>query len=94
MAENQQDYQMGNGEFGQGGEDYTQDDQMNGTGDGTGGENAGGDGAGENGTGDGSGKDDERYAILLIYYRIMYCSGICIVKKQILNRYRFFLNFV
>lgn len=54
MAETQE-YEMGNGEFQQGGEDYTQDDQMNGTA-----ENGGGDAPADSGSAEAPGKDDER----------------------------------
>ncbi|XP_075217406.1 RNA-binding protein squid isoform X7 [Lycorma delicatula] len=57
MAETQE-YEMNNGEFGQGGEDYTQDDQMNGGGTAT--ENGGGDVQGDSGSAEAPGKDDER----------------------------------
>lgn len=68
MAETQE-YEMNNGEFGQGGEDYTQDDQMNGGGTAT--ENGGGDAQGDSGNAEASGKDDERYAIFT-YYKYVY----------------------
>lgn len=52
-----QEYEMGNGEFAQdvGGEDYTQDDQMNGTGD-----NDGNNAQQDSGSAEAPGRDDDR----------------------------------
>lgn len=63
MAENQE-YEMGNGEFAQdgAGEDYTQDDQMNGTTN----ENTGE--AGDSGSAEAPGRDDDRYVIFCCFY--------------------------
>lgn len=55
MADSTLEYDMNNGEFQQGGEDYTQDDQMNGSG-----ENGGANEGGDSGSAEAPGKDDER----------------------------------
>ena len=57
MAQESQEYEMGNGDQGQ--EQYNQDEQMNGQ------ENGGGDAPADSGSAEAPGKDDDRYILLI-----------------------------